>query len=239
MEVAARMRHVWIISGPRLRALGATLMLLGVVAGLSLLPAFAADPPAAVCSDPTQPNAIVAENCLPGSPSSEWQVSGAGDPSIQGFATDISVNRGQTVRFKIDTDASAYRHRHLPPRLVRRRRRAQGRDGAAERHAAADPAGLPQRPGGTGIADCGNWAESASWAVPADAASGIYIARLVRGDTQGASHVAVRRARRRRRLRRSCSRPRTRPGRPTTATAATASTRRRPGHGGGRAAPTR
>ena len=29
--------------------------------------------------------------------------------TIQGFATDISVNRGQTVNFKIDTNATNYR----------------------------------------------------------------------------------------------------------------------------------
>jgi hypothetical protein len=43
--------------------------------------AFAAQAPA---------NEIVAENCLEGNPASEWDVSGAGDASIQGFATDIS-----------------------------------------------------------------------------------------------------------------------------------------------------
>ena len=38
--------------------------------------------------------------------------------------------------------------------------------------------------------DCGNWAESASWAVPANAVSGLYIAKLVREDgTTGASHI--------------------------------------------------
>ena len=36
-------------------------------------------------------NATVAENALPGNPSSEWDLTypNAGDPSIQGFATDI------------------------------------------------------------------------------------------------------------------------------------------------------
>src|SRR5437868_10825540 len=53
-------------------------------------------------------NAIVTENDLPGNPSSEWDIIGAGDLSIQGFATDISVNKGQTVHFKIKTDASDY-----------------------------------------------------------------------------------------------------------------------------------
>ena len=55
------------------------------------------DPPA---------NAIVAENLLPGSPASEWDISGIGDPEIQGFATDISIDQGQTVQFKIDATAA-------------------------------------------------------------------------------------------------------------------------------------
>src|SRR5260370_30454070 len=41
----------------------------------------------------------------------------------------------------------------------------------------------------TGLLDCGNWTLSASWAVPANAASGIYFARAVRTDNGGASHI--------------------------------------------------
>jgi hypothetical protein len=41
----------------------------------------------------------------------------------------------------------------------------------------------------TGLIDCGNWTQSTSWAVPADATSGIYFARPVRSDTGGASHI--------------------------------------------------
>lgn len=62
---------------------------------------------AASTCDPSQ-NAIVCENSKPGAPWDEWEVSGAGDDSIQGFATDISVNVGHTVDFKIDTDAAVY-----------------------------------------------------------------------------------------------------------------------------------
>ncbi len=53
------------------------------------------------------------------------------------------------------------------------------------------------------LVDCGNWGVSASWSVPTDAVSGIYIARPVREDVGGdlASHIAVHRPRRRRRLR--------------------------------------
>ncbi len=54
-------------------------------------------------------NATVAENALPGNPSSEWDLTypNAGDLSIQGFATDISVNTGGTINFKIDVDPPA------------------------------------------------------------------------------------------------------------------------------------
>jgi hypothetical protein len=41
----------------------------------------------------------------------------------------------------------------------------------------------------TGLIDCGNWAESASWDVPATATSGIYFAKAIRQDTGGASHI--------------------------------------------------
>src|SRR6476646_10696846 len=53
-------------------------------------------------------NAIVCENQKNGSPASEWDVSGAGDSSIQGFATDISFLPGQRVDFKVDTPASTF-----------------------------------------------------------------------------------------------------------------------------------
>ena len=41
----------------------------------------------------------------------------------------------------------------------------------------------------TGLVDCGNWAVSASWTVPSDAVSGLYIAHLVRNDTGGSSLI--------------------------------------------------
>jgi hypothetical protein len=40
---------------------------------------------------------------------SEWDIIGSGDPSLQGFTTDISVDQSQTIRFKINTPTSAYR----------------------------------------------------------------------------------------------------------------------------------
>ena len=55
------------------------------------------------------PNKVVLENQKPGNPESEWGIDGAGSSNIEGFATDISTNRGQTVNFKINTNSSNYR----------------------------------------------------------------------------------------------------------------------------------
>ncbi len=116
------------------------------------------------------PNAIACENALAGNPSSEWDVSGVGDPSIQGFATDISVNRGSTISFKVNTDATAYR--------LDIYRLGYYAGLGARKVATVNPSvSLPQnqpafvRDASTGLVDCGNWAVSASWAVPSTAVS--------------------------------------------------------------------
>ncbi len=133
-------------------------------------------------------NAITAENCLTGEVDSEWDISGAGDPTIQGYATQISVNRGSTIQFKIDTDAEDY---HLD---IYRLGYYGGR-GARKITTVNPSASLPQiQPScivqaSTGLIDCGVWSVSASWAVPSNATSGVYFAKVVRDDTQGASHI--------------------------------------------------
>ena len=140
------------------------------------------------CANP--PNAIVAENCLAGTSSSVWDVNGqgAGDPTIQGFATDISVNVGNTIYFKIDTPASNYTID------IYRMGYYQG-NGARLVTSIKPSATLPQTQPAcvsdtvTGITDCGNWAVSASWAVPSTAVSGVYFAHLTRTDTGGDSHI--------------------------------------------------
>jgi hypothetical protein len=134
-------------------------------------------------------NPIVCENQRPGAPPAQWDITGAGDPTIQGFTTDISVNKGDIVRFKIDTPASAYR-------LDIYRMGYYGGNGARLVTTIRPTVALPQiqpsclTDAQTGLIDCGNWSESASWAVPADAVSGIYFARAVREDrTSGGSHI--------------------------------------------------
>ena len=170
-------------------------------------------------------NAIEAENCLPGNPPSEWDVSGAGDPTLQGFATDISVDQGETVSFKVDTTVDRLPDRHLPPRLLPGQRRAPGRDDPERAIPQDEPARLPDHDVDDG---------------PRRLRQLVRV-RVVDGARErGLRHLhREARARGRRRSARATSssssatttgaptcssRPRTRPGRPTTATAATAST---------------
>lgn len=134
-------------------------------------------------------NPIVAENLLPGTPASQWQVAGNGDLSLQGFTTDISVQRGQPVQFKInDTTAAKY---HIDLYRLGYYQGLGARQVAGISSALAlrqvQPAPIIDRQ--TGLVDCGNWAVSATWNVPADATSGVYAADLVRDDTGAKSQI--------------------------------------------------
>lgn len=132
-------------------------------------------------------NPIVCENQKTGTDPDVWDIDGAGDDSIQGFATDISVNAGSTIDFKIDTDAADY------DIDIYRTGWYQGK-GARFIHSVTPSAQLPQvQPEcisdvTTELYDCGTWGVSASWNVPAAAVSGVYVAKLTlaNGDT---SHI--------------------------------------------------
>ncbi len=152
-------------------------------------PTFAPD-----CGSPA--NEIVAENCLTGNPPSEWDVSGAGDETIQGFATDISVNRGGTIDFKINTTAPSY---SIPiyrlgyyggngARLVATIPSTEVTATEQSECLSSDIEIVGSTTAGK-LLDCGNWSVSASWQVPAEAISGVYIARPTRTDNGGASHI--------------------------------------------------
>ncbi|WP_367138314.1 DUF4082 domain-containing protein [Saccharothrix sp. HUAS TT1] len=132
-------------------------------------------------------NAIAAENQQPGNPATEWDLGGTASTTIEGFATRMSVNRGATVDFKINTDSADYR-------IDVYRLGYYGGLGARKVATIQRDAPSPQpAPGGDpaiGLHDAGNWSVTASWAVPADAVSGVYLAKLVRQDgVAGASHI--------------------------------------------------
>ncbi|PDS97366.1 adhesin, partial [Rhizobium sp. S9] len=132
-------------------------------------------------------NAIVLENQKQGNPESEWGIDGAGSSNIEGFATDISVDNGKTISFKINTNSTNYRidiyrlgyYGGMGARKV-----------ATMQHTGLQTQPSPLRNSTTGTVDAGNWAVSASWTVPDDAVSGVYIAKLVRQDgTSGENHI--------------------------------------------------
>ena len=65
---------------------------------------------AAAATDPCAvPTSVACENTKPGTPQSTWDVSGSGSATIQGFATQMSVNVGETEIFKVKTTATSYR----------------------------------------------------------------------------------------------------------------------------------
>ena len=134
-------------------------------------------------------NPIVTENQLPGAPASEWDIVGAGDLSIQGFATDMSYNKGATAEFKVTVTGPSTNYNIKIYRLGY----YQG-NGArmvvdlGNFPGTAQPACITEAP--TGLIDCGNWPVSATWSIPANAVSGLYIAKLTRADNNSASHIA-------------------------------------------------
>ena len=100
----------------------------------------------------------------------------------------MSVNVGGTIFFKVNTAVTAYRFDIY-------RIGYYGGAGARLVATVQPSVPLPQTQPAcindptTGLYDCGNWAVSGSWAVPANAVSGIYFANAVRTDTRGASHI--------------------------------------------------
>ena len=155
-------------------------IVLAVVGGLLVVPTARA---VAACGS----SAVVCENQLPGTPESVWDVDGIGDASIQGFATKTSVNAGSRIDFKIDTDAAAYSVK------IYRLGWYQGNGAREVATVAPSKVGRQSKPcytdSSTEIYDCGGWDVSASWDVPSSAVSGVYIARLIRTDDGGDSHI--------------------------------------------------
>ncbi|WP_211244947.1 hypothetical protein, partial [Intrasporangium oryzae] len=104
-------------------------------------------------------NPIVCENTLPGTARSQWDIPtrDSGGGSIAGFATQMSVNHGETVDFKIRTDAAAYTveiyrlgyYQGLGARHV-------GSAAVTEKLPQSQPACVFQP--ATDLVDCGTWA---------------------------------------------------------------------------------
>lgn len=125
-------------------------------------------------------NAIVIENQLVGTPKSVWQIKdNIPSTNIEGFATDISFNVGETASFKINTVSQNYQ-------LEIYRLGYYNGDGARlvatieSEGSANQPAPLTNP--ATGLVDAGNWIVTDTWSIPPDAVSGVYFAKLNRQD---------------------------------------------------------
>jgi hypothetical protein len=140
---------------------------------------------AAPCDAPVT-NPVACENTKAGDNPNTWQITGAGDDTIQGFPTQMSVNKGTTINFKIKSATTNYQIDIL-------RLGYYGGAGARRVATSVSHTGSTQPAclmgAGSGLIDCGNWSTSASWAVPSTAVSGVYIAWLHRNDTGGESHI--------------------------------------------------
>ncbi|WP_424629793.1 DUF4082 domain-containing protein [Bradyrhizobium sp. SYSU BS000235] len=129
------------------------------------------------------PNAIVLENMKQGTPESEWLID-KGDPSIEGYAAQFTIDHGQRVDFKINTDSTHYK-------IEIYRLGYYGGDGARlvktieQNLSTAQVQPVPLFDPTLKLVDAGNWSVSASWDIPADAVSGVYIAKLTRLDGGG------------------------------------------------------
>jgi len=171
---------------PRLRSIGIAALASAVVAStLGIIQTTAASAAGSSCGATINP--VVCENQLPGTPASTWDIDGSGDPNIQGFSTDISVNAGSSIGFKIKTNGQytidIYRLGYY------------GGNGAALKQANLSHVAPVTQPTclndtSTGLFDCGNWSLSSTWSVPSSAVSGVYLAKLTKTDGSGAaSHI--------------------------------------------------
>ena len=109
-------------------------------------------------------NPIVAENALQGCSIAEWGVPDFRDNRIAGFSTKMSLNSGETVRFKINVQGGAnytlkiYRIGYYGGDGARLVQNLGTLTGSIQPQGISDPV--------TGMIDCDNWSESASWNIP-------------------------------------------------------------------------
>jgi hypothetical protein len=144
-----------------------------------------ATPRAASCSTG---NAIVRENCFPGT--TNWKVTNVdmAPAGIEGFATKTSIDQGGSLDLKVDTtDGAAYR-----VEIYR-----TGNYGGTQGRLIATLPGLTgvhqddcvKASDDTGLVDCSNWSVSATLTTTQNWPTGVYLAKLVRESNGADSHV--------------------------------------------------
>jgi hypothetical protein len=127
-------------------------------------------------------NAIVLENCYPGN--NPWNVRNTATIAaggIEGYATAVSINRGDSVDLKVNSAtgstfrAEVYRTGYYGGAGARLYSVITGIPGTAQPACTTDST--------TGLIDCSNWQTSFSLTTTASWPTGVYAIRLVREDT--------------------------------------------------------
>lgn len=130
-------------------------------------------------------NRIVAENAVTEGRAAKSYWDAEHSNRIEGFTTDMSVNAGTQVDFKINVNDDA----GSDYKVEIFRLGYYGGDGAREvaewtnTNATVQAEALYDAT--RGLVDAGNWTVTDSWQVPEDAVSGVYLARLQRLDASG------------------------------------------------------
>jgi hypothetical protein len=153
----------------------------GLIGALVAVTLPAVEPAGAVTPCGVGSNPILCENSKTGSPREDWYAPNAyGD--IVGFTTHESVKPGDTLQIKVKSPVSYHVHIY----------RLGWYQGNGARLMPTSPTGLfpaQSQPNcitdSTGLVDCGNWSVNATWAVPSDAVSGLYLAILDQSDNDG------------------------------------------------------
>ncbi|MBL8159716.1 DUF4082 domain-containing protein [Candidatus Saccharibacteria bacterium] len=135
-------------------------------------------------------NIIVAENKLPGTSRSIWDLAHSnfgGMEEVQGFCDGFSVNKDEVVSFKIaqsdtgDWAADVYRLGYYGENEGARLIESLTPTAQQLSDSRNQPVPLNVDPGRTKPSlDCGNWTETLHWTPPAWAVSGVYILRIRR-----------------------------------------------------------
>ncbi|WP_210529500.1 N,N-dimethylformamidase beta subunit family domain-containing protein [Rubellimicrobium arenae] len=130
-------------------------------------------------------NRIVLENARTDGRMDRSYWDAASSKQIEGFARDFSVNAGHGVDFSVNVNGGAgsdykveiFRLGYYGGSGAREVASWVNTDAKVQPNALYDPA--------RGLKDAGNWSITDHWDVPADAVSGVYLARLQRLDAAG------------------------------------------------------
>jgi hypothetical protein len=146
------------------------------------------------------PNAVVAENALPGNPPSEWFPFKSPDSSIRGFTDEISYNKDDGVTFFVQTpdapnvpfDILIYRLGYYDGNGARQIAQFSGRSVEQPPPIRKDARSLDNDANQNCfpyLIECSNWSPAWTWRLPPNIVSGLFMAKLTRQDTKASSPV--------------------------------------------------